>query len=209
MIVFRSGVTAEECTFSFCLGPAIGGDGASGIYIIQGSSATVRSCLFVDNFGGDIGGAVGVLQHSGALFENNTFVRNTVGDSGGAVEINSATVTFNNNIFAYNTAAVRAGAILCLNGAVASGSCNLFWANTAPTDDDMSAVCSFIGINQNFVADPIFCGLSADDFTIGSNSPAAPEFPGGCGLRGAFGVACGPISVESTSWGRIKSGYRE
>lgn len=207
VILFRSRPTVENCVFKSCLAPTFQGDGASGLYIIQGSNASVRFNLFVDNYGGDIGGAAGILQHSIALVANNTFVRNACGDGGGAIEINQSHVTFQNNIFALNTAGYSAGAILCLNGAVATGNCNLFWQNDAPVDDDMSLECQFIGQNNNIVADPKFCHVDMDIFTIQSDSPAAPNDPSGCGLRGALPVGCGPVSLEETSWGQIKSKY--
>jgi hypothetical protein len=72
----------------------------------------------------------------------------------------------------------------------------------------MTASCSLLGTGENVVADPLFCGFSADDFTIRSGSPAADDDPSGCGLRGAFPVACGAIHVEGVSWGRVKAGYR-
>jgi serine protease len=207
MIVFRSQPTVENCVFKSCLAPTFQGDGASGLYIIQGSGASVRFNLFVDNYGGDIGGAAGILQHSIALVANNTFVRNACGDGGGAIEINQSHVQFQNNIFASNTAGYSAGAILCLNGAVATGNCNLFWQNEAPVEDDMTVGCQFIGVSNNIIADPFFCNADLDNFTIQSNSPAAPNDPSGCGLRGALPVGCGIVSVEPTSWGQIKSKY--
>ena len=39
--------------------------------------------------------------------------------------------------------------------------------------------------------------------------PCLPTDPSGCGQIGAFGQGCGTISVESTSWGKIKGFYRE
>jgi hypothetical protein len=207
VIVFRSQLTVENCAFNSCLAPTFNGDGASGLYVIQGGNATIRFNLFVDNYGGDIGVAAGILQHNGALVANNTFVRNACGDGGGAIEINQSQVTFQNNIFAMNTAGFSAGAILCLNGATATGSCNLFWQNDAPVEDDMTQSCNFIGQNNSIIADPMFCNAPMDNFKIQSDSPAAPNDPSGCGLRGAFPVGCGPVSLEETSWGQIKSKY--
>ena len=61
----------------------------------------------------------------------------------------------------------------------------------------------------NFSADPLFCDPDNGDFTIRSNSPCAPPGVTGCGLIGALGVGCGPVSVEPLSWGGIKGKYRK
>ncbi|HMB70457.1 MAG TPA: right-handed parallel beta-helix repeat-containing protein [bacterium] len=203
-----SSVTFEGCVFHRCVGSTVDIDGASAIFLFEGSSSVIRSCLFRDNYAGDIGGAVGLYRESGTVLENNTFVRNHAEDGGGAIEINDTSVTLDRNIFAFNSAVLRAGAIVCLGTSTVSGSCNLFWGNTAWVDPDMTAWCSFLGSDENVVADPLFCGLAADDFTIRSDSPAADDDPSGCGLRGALPVACGAVHVEGVSWGRVKAGYR-
>jgi hypothetical protein len=92
------------------------------------------------------------------------------------------------------------------------------------------------GINGNFSADPLFCGpmdgstpmivSDASALTLHADSPCLPgNHPDGedCGLIGAYGQGCGvavfgniaqpmpridPASVETATWGRIKSGYR-
>lgn len=61
----------------------------------------------------------------------------------------------------------------------------------APVEDDMTVDCRFIGVSNNIIADPIFCNAGLDNFTIQTNSPAAPNDPSGCGLRGALPVGCG------------------
>ena len=55
---------------------------------------------------------------------------------------------------------------------------------------------------------PLFCDPDSDNYMIRSDSPASPDHPSGCGLRGALPVGCGPVSVESLSWTTIKSLYR-
>ena len=77
----------------------------------------------------------------------------------------------------------------------------------APVEDDMTVDCRFIGVSNNIIADPIFCNAGLDNFTIQTNSPAAPNDPSGCGLRGALPVGCGTVSVQATSWGQIKGKY--
>ena len=67
------------------------------------------------------------------------------------------------------------------------------------------------GISGNIRIDPQFCNLVTDppDLAVQSTSPVLGAGEGGVDM-GAHGasVACGTISVEETSWGKIKSLYR-
>ena len=206
LMIQRSSPMVEGNVFRRCV--ASGGGGASGLYLIEATGGAVRLNLFVDNVAGDIGGGAGILACIGTVVERNTFVRNLAKDGGGALEINFSQITFSNNVLVMNTANVRGGGLLCLNGSTTAGGCNLFWNNTAPIDDHATQGCLSLFSNNNLVADPLFCDPSADNFHVQSNSPASPDHPSGCGQRGAFGVGCGPISVESASWGRVKAAYR-
>jgi hypothetical protein len=57
--------------------------------------------------------------------------------------------------------------------------------------------------------DPEFCDIPADDYTVRNTSPCAEENSPVCGQIGAYGIGCGTVSVEPTSWSRVKSWYRE
>jgi len=66
------------------------------------------------------------------------------------------------------------------------------------------------GQYDNFSADPLFCGTS--NYYLHSDSPCAPgNHPDGidCGLIGPLPVGCGPVSVETKTWGSIKAMYRD
>jgi hypothetical protein len=68
-----------------------------------------------------------------------------------------------------------------------------------------------LGINGNISANPLFCDPGNGDLTLDCNSPCLPgNHPDGvdCGTIGAHGMGCGATSVEETTWGRIKAGYR-
>ena len=60
----------------------------------------------------------------------------------------------------------------------------------------------------NFSQDPLFCDPGALDYTLRTGSPCAPPGVTGCGQVGAYGVGCGPVSIESESWARVKARYR-
>lgn len=63
------------------------------------------------------------------------------------------------------------------------------------------------GVNDNFSADPRFCGMQQDDVTLRSDSPCAAG-NSACGAQvGSMGVGCGPVHIDPMSWGRIKAGF--
>lgn len=195
-----------QCVFRHC--EALGGGGAAGLYLIECPSASVLSNLFHENVAGDIGGGVGILDCQNTAVVGNTFHANVAFDGGGAIEVNFSSITFDNNILSSNLAANTAGGLLCLNGSVVTGGCNLFWDNQAPADEHVTPGCLDLTASGNLIADPQFCNVPFSDFTVRSNSPAADTHPSGCGQRGAFGVGCGPVSIETESWGSIKAHYR-
>jgi len=207
VLVYRSTVTIDDCRFVECT--ALGGGGGGGIFIAQGTGFELRGNLFLRCFAGDLGGGVEIFEHDGAIVENNTFVDNATVDNGGAILMNASTVSLNNNIFASNNAGVSGGAVGCIDPTAVTGSCNLFWENDAPADDQISDCIVAIGQDDNIVGDPLFCDSADDNYTIDALSPASPNHPSGCGLRGAYGVGCGPVSIESKSWGDIKALYRQ
>jgi hypothetical protein len=69
------------------------------------------------------------------------------------------------------------------------------------------APCDTAG-QRNFSMDPLFCNEAGGDFQIGRSSPCAPGSATGCGLVGAYPVACVPTQVNHTTWGRLKVLYR-
>jgi len=206
VLIYRSQATIQDCRFVQCIG--LFGGGGGGVFFSQGSGGILRGNLFLRCHSGDLGGGVEIFLHDGAVVENNTFVDNSTVDHGGAILFNSSSATLDNNIFAGNTAGLSGGAVGCLYDNPMTASCNLFWENDAPSLDDVMECNVVIGQNDNIVTDPLFCDAPADNYTIDAFSPASPNNPNGCGLIGAYGVGCGPVSVESKTWGVIKSLYR-
>jgi hypothetical protein len=205
-LAYRSTVLLEHNRFVDCVANDDGGDGGGGGALLQGgSNCVVRFNLFLRNFGSDLGGGLELFETSSASVSNNTFVDNVAERSGGALLINNTTADVSNNIFASSDGGFDGGAVGCLNATTVTSSCNLFWDNTP---SDVNACTIVIGVNNNSVGDPLFCDASADDYTIATISPAAPTDPSGCGLRGAYGVACGTVSVVAETWGGVKARYR-
>ena len=93
------------------------------------------------------------------------------------------------------------------NDAVRPGvqyTCDLPWDNVQnwPFDSDLT------GIDGNISVSPWFCDSANDNFHVAGNSPCLPAH-NSCGVQlGAFGLGCGPISVEPETWAGIKSRYR-
>jgi hypothetical protein len=62
--------------------------------------------------------------------------------------------------------------------------------------DYVDCISGLMGVDGNQSADPLFCDASSDDFTLHAASPCAPaNAPAGCGLVGAFDVACGLVGI--------------
>ncbi len=64
------------------------------------------------------------------------------------------------------------------------------------------------GETGNLSADPLFCGLPADDLHLDGTSPCVAPRSGDCGQIGAYGAACGTTALGPETWGKVKAAYR-
>ncbi|MCA9751627.1 MAG: hypothetical protein KC591_05505 [Gemmatimonadetes bacterium] len=95
---------------------------------------------------------------------------------------------------------------------------NLFWTWGKPVADTSGRVQieeNNLGITNaadypadNLFAFPLFCDPSRGDYTLSAGSPCLPENNPWGRTLGALSQACGPVGVDDTSWGQIKSSYR-
>ena len=87
-------------------------------------------------------------------------------------------------------------------GTLTSG-CNVFWDN-AQGDSGVPLSAT------DLPADPMFCDPLAKDFRVNTASPCLPPngHPSCTDLIGAWEEGCGAVSLDPTSWGRIKGGFR-
>jgi hypothetical protein len=93
----------------------------------------------------------------------------------------------------------------CINSSTVTSQCNLIWNNSGA---EIAGCPVVVGEFNNLSADPQFCDPASDNYYLQAGSPGDPGDPSGCGLRGAFDVGCGPVSVAASSWGSIKASYR-
>jgi hypothetical protein len=151
-----------------------------------------------DSFGGGIVGG-------GILIANNTIVGNYNNNNflhGAGIRVTTTVAVIRHNIVALNRGLPgwSAGAGIQAPGPV---TCNNSWDNDGP--DYLLSNNSGQG---NISLDPLFCDPSSGDYSINASSPCAPG-ASACGLIGALDATCGVTSTLQTTWGRLKSIYRE
>jgi hypothetical protein len=206
----------DELTVADCRFEGNHGSDHLGVWVRSGH-ATIRDCEFVGLHDGGI--AIDVTHAAqGVTVENCLFdggdgpwdgIRTVVGVSeivgntfvdvpGRAVRAGGAGLTLDRNVIA---GSVVGGRIATANPVI---TCNVLWNNATHWE----LVPDPSGVGGNVVADPLFCDAGNHVFTVSAGSPCLPENSNGCGLIGAYGQGCGAISVESLSWGGIKSLYR-
>jgi hypothetical protein len=195
--IYQLGVTISNCYFEN--NSAVSGGGAVGINAVGATSFAVQNCVFWDNrttMGGGGGGAL-TTGGSGSVI-GNTFHGNTAFGAGPAAAFQVGSIQFKSNVV---SGSIGAPAVYELSGVVNS-SCNVYWDNAGGHAFGFSLSAT------DRVVDPLHCDASSGDFTVHEASPCLPENSAGCGQIGALGQACGSVSVEARSWGRIKEDYR-
>jgi hypothetical protein len=112
----------------------------------------------------------------------------------------SSSVLLENNVFSFSTGSKGGPAVSVLFFSSVTTDCNVFWQNAGGNGYALGPT--------DLVADPQFCNAAALNFTVNGASPCLPQNSNGCGQIGAWGLGCGPVSVEPSSWGQIKALYR-
>jgi len=162
-------------------------------------SPLIEGCLFADNWAAQDGGAVMTHGGQGANIVSCTFHANGAGRLGGNVAIHDGGQVAHSII----AAATEGGGLFCDGGVFLA--CLDAWDNAG---GNYVGIPDPTGTNGNIAADPIFCDVAAQDFSIREDSPCAPQQNPTCGLVGALGVGCTvPTPTVSATWGQIKSLY--
>jgi hypothetical protein len=192
VFTYRASVTILDCTIA-----ENQADEGAGIAVSNQSNAVIRNCLIRRNTSSNIGLAGGalIIVNSTGQVENNTMVENFTPPSSYSVAFFNSSPSFTRNIVA-----LASGHGLSCGGV--SITCNDVWG---------SGGNNYTGCTphpSNFSSDPLFCNLALLDFTLDENSPCAPDHsPAGCGLIGAFDVACGVTPVTAGTWGQVKTRF--
>jgi hypothetical protein len=207
LVRINSAPTIRACVFrdniaGYGGGVGVGSDGAnfdgckfeSNTAQVEGggaycNTATVAfsDCIFLSNYAPNGGGVL--VLNAAITFEGCTLYGNAAdGTFAGVVSTwYDSNLSLFNSIMAYNnTSALSARnapspEIQCCNIAENSGG---DWVGPIDGQD---------GINGNIWALPRFCDPENGDFSLGSNSPCAPNEYSDCGLIGAFPVGCGIV----------------
>jgi len=207
----------------------------AGLFLSIGSDATINRCWFEGNGAGEAGGAVSIYRASpevtNTVFHYNVASGTSRDGYGGAISCRSfCSPTFTNCTLVENSAAGEGGSIYVWEGCTPTFE-NTIIANTLPFGGsrgaavasdgsgcatfDLCCVYSNAGgddlcgtVIDSIVANPMFCGLGSDDFTVDHASPCLPDNNPGGELIGAYGEGCNDSPVEETTWGAIKARYR-
>jgi hypothetical protein len=198
MVWDASSVEIEGCLFERNFVSFSGGGG--GLQLLRVTTGAIRFSTFAFDSGGGGGGIQ--LGSSSVRVENCTFYRCHGENSSGAISIADTDAGALNNVVVGTTG--QRGAVR-LVGAVPhpDTGCNLLWDNEGGHYFD-----AWVPAPTDVYANPQLCDPLNGDYTLSESSPAAAANSPTCGQLGAFGVGCGTVSVESTSWGRLKSLYR-
>lgn len=190
--------------------------GGGGIGMGNFPNVTAIDCLFEGNhaFGGGGGAIHSDFDTSAITLLNCTFARNSTDGTGEHILVSTtASATLRNSILdagCTGTAAVNVAG----NGTLDIDCCVVVGGAAA-----VAGAGTILYGAGNVDAAPLFCGPSAcgattwpsGDYTLDAASPAAPG-ANGCGLVGAYPVACGATPVAegltARSWGTVKSSYR-
>lgn len=170
---------------------------AGAIYLFGSEHTLVESNLLVDNVS-PLAAGIGVHFASFTTIRGNTIVGSKGGGDSEGIRMESAFLAnLERNIVAFGEGygvqrLFSSGGSLCND-----------WYGNALGDHAGSSVDP-----SNFSADPLFCDAVVGDYGLRAGSPCAPPGSGDCDLVGAFPVACGPLSVEPSSWAEVKARYR-
>ena len=204
-------------------GPGYGG----GIYFDRSDGAWVRGTEIVGNNAREGGGiavqGTPVRQFTFVTIESNTIMGNVASVSGTGAGIHVLASEFlgviRNNIIAFQALGHGIACVGILASPNIRSNC-VINGLTNPVAEYGGSCDDRTGINGNIRANPQFCcggDLSAPpcapnqhpDLVLSATSPCLGAGEDGVDLGAHPGSkACGSVSVEATSWGKIKAYYR-
>jgi len=191
LLLYESSPQLREIRFVGCNSL----DGGGGLRVVEpygDDPLRVHGCAFVYCWSAGRGGGAELVALDDADVTGNTFAGNFSEVHGGGIAVIGLEARIENNVWWLSCAHGTGGSIWCEDADVGV-SCNVFWENI-PEIDEEDLECEIpigAGEGANVVADPRFCEVEAEDFSIHAQSPAAEKNSGGCGLVGAYGPKCG------------------
>lgn len=155
----------------------------------------LQGCLFVDN---DIP-LIGSLWYGQGSPVQVTVVGNTFARNDGMFPDEHG--LFSGSTFVQNVFSGGDVGFGVPDGVTVNAYCNDSWGNEENWGGGVDP-------STNFSLEPRYCAPEVDNFRVASNSPLLPGSNSCNWLIGAFGEGCGTVSVEPSSWGKVKSLYR-
>jgi hypothetical protein len=202
-----SSPTLTNCTFSE--NSAWSGGGLVCQHSYYPSSITLTDCVFSRN-SANWGGALS-SNYSQVSLMHCTLAENSASFMGSGIYSEGDTdapIAIANTIVAFGQYGGRAVVESGYPGYITLTCCDLYGNGGG---DWAGSIANQAGKSGNFSADPLFCGLNADNYTLKQCSPCAPgNNPQvyDCGLIGALPVGCIGTSITPTTWGHIKAMFR-
>jgi hypothetical protein len=198
----------SDCVFLGNRAPSFDGGAIAQLF---GATASFSRCLITQNESWR-GSAFYFFLSSGdeTTVSNCTVVANIGPNEAIRVSstVGSPSPDFDNTIIAFNEGTSFSGICQGVTSPPQFSCCDVY---DNAGGDWIDCIADQLGSSGNISVDPFFCDPVLGDFSLRSDSPCLPgNHPDGadCGLIGAFGQGCGPISVESETWARIKERYR-
>jgi hypothetical protein len=195
----RSSIAVEGCRFK---GNHVGGVGGALAIFDEGvdGPTVVTDCLFEDNEADDWGGALDCEFGADPVLRRNTFVGNRAPEGSAVCSVNAGTrPLIESCILAFSSGGP---ALFCRQGAEPTIRCSDVFGNAGG-----DSLCGIDG-GDNLEVDPQFCGEpGSGNFYLQDDSPCS-RAASPCGERmGALPVACGTVSIQETTWGRIRARF--
>jgi hypothetical protein len=175
---------------------------------------TISHCDFIEN-AADAGGAVFAYAVT-AEITGCTFLRNTAGSAAAVIfqdesEVYVGDCLFEGNVVIENTVVAFSteGPGVASHYDYAELACCDLFGNAG--GDWVGTIADQYGVNGNICEDPLFCDPENGDFTLQECSPCAPFSPPNpeCDLIGAWPVGCGGTPTIRSTWGSVKTLFKD
>jgi len=169
-----------------------------GLSVSASPDFAMDASLIHDNSSTILAGGLHMENTTVAAITGNTFAYNSAVTAGGGLYLINSTVTIANTISAFNTGSGSSGNGIQMSSSILTLTCNDVFGNDG---SQYAGVTDPTGSDGNISADPEFCDVDNDDYTITAGSPVLPP-QSACGQIGALGEGCDDdVSIEDPGQG--------